>query len=318
MSTANLTAGSLNPPTGLSVSVTGTATLLNTISLTENNVLNTNVQGNSKVPNLLQHVQNARNCANTWNNTVKPLIAASMVDITGYGDSFNTLYTSLSTSATAIQANPNDAAAIAIFQAGITTLLTNSGNIYNQSVKVQNALVTFQATNSSVSLDFQSDFNQVKGDLQADQDQMSNLEQQMGSLQNQLEQAEEEREELQNPWVVIATLGLSEVISLIQNLQGSIQNMENVMQTYQGDMEQDEQDMGSLTSVAGTLSNLLSMTTTLQKMMITFITSWQSISDNLTELQDMANISPTDGWALSDLQAVNSEWEVILAEVVTT
>lgn len=323
MSTANLTesalltASVLSPDAAVKVVATGAVTLINNISTTENSIQNLNIPSSPNVPNLQQHVVNAQACASMWNNSIKPAVASAVGNISLFSNTFNGLYAQLSANATAIQANPGNTAAATAFQTEINTLLASITNIYNQSVQVQSSLVGFQATNASVARDFQSDYNSAETGIQADEQQMQNLNMQMQSLEEQLQEAEEKKELMENPWIVISTFGLSEIISLIENLQGQIENLQQNMGNYQQRMSQDQNEIGALNNVAGTLSGILNLITTMQSTMLSYITSWQSLSDNIKELQDMANISPTDGWALSDVQAVNSEWQVIAAEVAT-
>lgn len=315
--TANLTASVLSPSDSIKVVATGATTLINTISTTESSIQNLNIPPNPEVPNLEQHVINAQACATTWNNSIKPAVASAVGNISLFSNTFNQLYPQLSANATAIQTNPGNTTAAAAFQSEINTLLTSIANIYNQSVQVQSSLVGFQTANASVARDFQSDYNSAESGIQADQQQMQNLNMQMQSLQQQLEQAEEKREIMENPIIVISTFGLSEIISLIENLQGQIESLEQNMGNYEQRLSQEQNEIGMLNNVAGTLSGILNLISTMQTTMLSYITSWQSLSDNIKELQDMTNISPTDGWALSDLQAVNSEWQVIAAEVAT-
>lgn len=317
MSTGKLTASALNPTPSLKQVAKDTNIILSKISITENSLQTVNVPGNSATPNLEQHMQNARNCANTWNNSIKPSVASSVHNITLFSNSFDQLYTQLSANATTLQSNPNNADAIATFQSEISTLLTNADNIYNQSVKIQKLLFDFYDTNASVTRNFQADYNTVNSDLQAKENELNTLSVQMNQLHQQLEEAEEKRKILDNPGIIIVTGGLSAIFALIENLQGQINRLEQNMMSDQQQVIQDRQEIVTLSKIAGTLTGLLSMTSTLQSTMLSYITSWQSLSDNIKELQDMANISPTDGWALSDLQAVNSEWKDIAAEVVT-
>ncbi|WP_456314025.1 HBL/NHE enterotoxin family protein [Pseudomonas shirazensis] len=317
ISTANLTASILSPSDSIKVVATGATTLINNISTTEKSIQDLNVPPNPQVPNLEQHVSNAQACAATWNNSIKPAVASAVHNIALFSTTFNQLYTQLSTNATALQANPDNATAAAAFQSEINTLLSSITNIYNQSIQVQSSLVGFQTSNTAVARDFQSDYNSVQVSIKADQAQLQNLNIQMESLQEQLEEAEEKREMLEDPIVIICTFGLSEIISLIENLQGQIDNLQQNMQNYMQHMSEDENEIGILSNVAGTLSGILNLISTMQSTMLAYITSWQSLSDNIKELQDIANISPNDGWALSDLQAVNSEWQIIAAEVAT-
>lgn len=323
MSTANitestlLTASVLSPDAAIKVVATGAVTLINNISTTESSIQNLNIPASPDVPNLQQHVINAQACAAIWNNSVKPAVSSAVGNISLFSNTFNGLYAQLSANATAIQANPDNTAAAGAFQTEINTLLTSITSIYNQSVQVQASLVGFQASNASVARDFQSDYNSAETSIQADEAQLQNLNMQMQYLQQQLEEAEEKKAIMENPWIVVVTLGLSEVIALIENLEGQINSLQQNMWNYQQRMSQDQNEIGALSNVAGTLSGILNLISTMQSTMLAYITSWQSLSDNIKELQDMANISPTDGWALSDLQAVNSEWQVIAAEVAT-
>jgi chromosome segregation ATPase len=317
MATANLTASVLSPSDSIKAVATGAATLINTISTTESSIQNLNIPPNPEVPNLEQHIANAKACADTWNNSIKPAISSAVSHISLFSTTFNQLYVQLSTNATAIQVNPANTIAVAAFQSEINTLLASISTIYNQSVQVQSSLVGFQSSNASVARDFQSDYNSVQTSIQADQALMQNLCMQMQNLQQQLQEAEEKKEIMENPIIIITTFGLSEIIALIENLQGQINSLQESMQNYEQKMSQDQNEIGMLTNVAGTLSGILNLISTMQSIMLSYITSWQSLSDNIKELQDMANISPKDGWALSDVQAVNSEWQVIAAEVVT-
>lgn len=317
MSTANLTASILSPSDSIKVVATGATTLINNISTTEKSIQDLNIPQNPEVPNLEQHVMNAQACGATWNNSIKPAVASAVHNISLFSATFSQLYTKLSTNATAIQANPGNAVAIAAFQSEINTLLGNISTIYNQSVQVQSSLVGFQTSNAAVARDFQSDYNSVESSIQADQAQLQSMNLQMQYLQQQLEEAEEKKEILENPVIIIVTFGLSEIIALIENLEGQINRLQQSMQNYMQHMSEEENEVGILSNVAGTLSGILNLISTMQSTMLAYITSWQSLSDNIKELQDIANISPTDGWALSDVQAVNSEWQVIAAEVAT-
>ena len=317
MSTGTLTASVLNPPPSLKVVATATNTILSKISIAENSLQNANVPPNSAIPNLEQHLQNARNCAATWNSAIKPSVASSVQNITLFSNSFSQLYTQLSANATALQANLNNATAAAAFQSEINTLLETATNIYTQPVQVQNSLVGFQATNASVARDFQSDYNATENKLQVDEADLQTLNQQINAMEQQLADAERQKDENSRWWEVVLTLGISELVSLIEDLQGKIDTTNQNIQNYQQQAKQDQQEIAALNTIAGTLASLLSITSTMQSTMLVYITSWQSLSDNIKELQDMANISPTDGWVLSDVQAVNSEWQVIAAEVAT-
>ena len=87
------------------------------------------------------------------------------------------------------------------------------------------------------------------------------------------------------------------------------------MGQIQADEGQDFQEVGVLCQVANTLGTLVGLTTALQSASIAFMSNWQSLSDNLNELESMEQIAPSDTWAESDLAAVNAEWQVIAQEV---
>ena len=67
--------------------------------------------------------------------------------------------------------------------------------------------------------------------------------------------------------------------------------------------------------MANTLSTLLGLANILQTTTVRFITTWETLSNNLDELETMEGIAPTDAWAESDLEAVNTEWQDIAKEI---
>jgi hypothetical protein len=315
MSTANLTVNTLSPSDAIKVVAAGAATLINNISTTENGIKNLSIPPNPEVPNLGKHVINALACATTWNNSIKPAVVSAVGNISLFSNTFNQLYVQLSANATAIQANPGNTTAAAAFQSEINTLLTCITTIYNQSVQVQTSLVGFQTANASVARDFQSDYDSTEISIKADEAQLQNLNIQMQNLQKQLVEAEEKKAVMS--FTRIFFFFLTELYGLIENLPGQIDSLQRNMDNCSQHISQDQNEIGILNNIAGTLSGILNLVTTMQSTMLSYITSWQALSDNIKELQDMANISPADGWALSDVQAVNSEWQLIAAEVST-
>lgn len=315
MVAVDINAKNLAPVDNFSASVSSTVTALQTINITENTILNYNLSDNGTVPNLSSHIQNAKDCANEWNNTVKPQITVSLQSITQYSILFNSLYAELSDNALRIQANENDSVSIANFKSEIGNLLLTTSNIYNQSTLVQTTLSAFQDKTCSVSRDFQSDLISVQNKLTADQLQMQYLQQQMGDLQRQLSAAEAKKDEMTSWWMSVLTLGISQLVAVIENLQGSINSLNNRISDVNYSENLESQEMGSLTTIAGTLSQLLNLTSLLQTTMMIFITNWQSLSDNLKEMEGMEEIDPQDDWSINNLQAVNLEWQDIAKEV---
>ena len=90
------------------------------------------------------------------------------------------------------------------------------------------------------------------------------------------------------------TLGIwRELVDLIENLQGQISNSCGTrMGRFQADEGQDFQEVGVLCQVANTLGTLVGLTTALQSASIAFMSNWQSLSDNLNELESMEQIAP--------------------------
>ena len=144
---------------------------------------------------------------------------------------------------------------------------------------------------------------------------MQYLQQQMGDLQRQLSAAEAKKDEMTSWWMSVLTLGISQLVAVIENLQGSINSLNNRISDVNYSENLESQEMGSLTTIAGTLSQLLNLTSLLQTTMMIFITNWQSLSDNLKEMEGMEEIDPQDDWSINNLQAVNLEWQDIAKEV---
>jgi hypothetical protein len=317
MSTGTLTASALNPTPDIKAVVNSTGSMLTTISTAESSLQALSLPPSANVPNLAQHFSAAHDSATTWDSSVKPAVKSAISGLVGFSSQFNAVYPHLSTNATALQANANNATAAAAFTADIDALLAQAQTISNLSTQAQNELAAFQTANAALVRNFQSDVSTVQAQEQADEIAVQTLERQMDSLQQQLMQAEEKKAILENPGIVIITFGLSEVVALITNLQGQIANLQQGLGQSQSQESQEQSELMTLSSMAQALGSTLTLTTTLQASVMNYLTSWQSMSDNIKQLQELANISPSDGWALQDLEAVNSEWAVIAKEAST-
>jgi chromosome segregation ATPase len=273
------------------------------------------VPANPSVPNLPSHVQAAKAAANTWNNTIKPQVMANLHDVAGYTSLFNTLYSQLSVAATDLQMIPIDAAALAQFKASIAQLQASSKTIYNESVAIQSILSTFQSDTNTTVRNFKTDMQSVQNALSVDQSTMQELQRQMESLSQQIRAAEEEHERNTSWWMTLSTFGISQLVDLIEDLQGQISSLQNRMEQIQADESKDAQEVNMLCQVANTLGTLVGLTTVLQSASIAFVSNWQSVSNNLNELESMEQIDPSNTWAESDLAAINAEWQVIAQEV---
>lgn len=312
-----VTASALSPAPDIKNVMNGTGAMLTTISNAEASLQALNLPPSATVPNLAQHVADAHDSATTWNNSVKPAVERAIGGLVGFSNQFNAVYPRLSTNATALQANANNAAAAAAFTADINTLLAQAQAIADLSAQAQTRLAAFQTANATLGRNFQADALAVQAQEQADQVAVQALERQMASLQQQLMLAEEKKAVLENPVIVIISFGLSEIVALITNLQGQISTLQRSLQQGQSQESQEQAELLTLSAMAQALGSTLTLTTTLQASVLNYLTSWQSMSDNIKQLQELANISPTDGWAPQDLEAVNSEWAVMAKEAST-
>ena len=318
MATTTLTSASvqcLMPPQDLQSSVTALGPALSAINAALNSINSINVPSNLQGYNVQQHVNDAKNNSVYWTSNVLPAIQTSLSDIKAYSALFNSLYTALSNEAVAIQANENDGNSKAQFAQNISLLMASSKTLYDQSVLIQTPLSTFQKQNLTISQEFQADQNQVNVSIQADQSQLNMYNQQMGQLQNQLRDAQAKKDQLESVWMSILTFGISQLVSLCENLQGQINELNNRISNIYNDEQQEQQELYYLTQLSGSLSLLLGVTTQLSGLMTGFVTMWQSLSDNLSELYQMEYISPDDNWAQSNLQAINLEWQTISNQV---
>ena len=225
MSILNKNASSLAPTKQYSDSIKATVTAFKKIDKSEQSMINTNAPANPAVPNLADHIQNAKNVANNWNTKVKPNILNSLNNVSAYSNLFNSLYTQLSANASAIQANAKDETAMNNFKAEIKQLQTSTKARYDETVAVQAILSTFQSDTSTVARDFSGDLEKVKVELSTDLTQMQNFQMQMSQLQKQLNAAKQQKEEMTSWWMTVLTLGLSQVIALIEDLQGQVNSL---------------------------------------------------------------------------------------------
>ena len=212
----------LAPASDYSAAVSATVTAFTSIDTSESEMLSMSVPANPSVLNLPSHVQAAKAAANTWNNTIKPQVTANLRDVVGYTSLFNTLYAQLSTDAVALQASPSDAAALAKFKSSIAQLEVSSKTIYNELIDIQSVLLTFQSDTNTTVRNFKTDMQSVQNALSVDQETMQELQRQMGSLSQQLQLAEQQHEEMTSWWMTALTLGISQLVDLIENLQGQI------------------------------------------------------------------------------------------------
>lgn len=302
------------PTPDYSSSISTTVTAFTTIDTSESKMLSISVPTNPNVSNLPAHVQTAKTLANTWNNTIRPLVTTNLDDVIGYASLFNTLYAQLSTDAVALQTNPDNVDALAKFRSSIAQLQASSKTIYNESIAIQSVLSTFQSDTNSTVRNFKTDMQSVQSALYADETTMQELNRQMGNLNQQLQSAQRQHEEMTSWWMTTITLGISQLVDLIENLRGQISSLQGRMSHIQKDESSDSQEIGVLTQVASMLGTLVGLATALQSASIAFVSNWQTLSDNLNELESMEQITPSDTWAKSNLDAVNAEWQVIAQE----
>ncbi len=315
MSLTNLKANSLAPSSNYSKSVKTTVTAFQKINISEEQILKINVSSSSTVPRLHQHLQNAQGIAKNWEQSIKPKIVNNLKNVSNFTALFNNLYGDLSTNATAIQANAGDKTAITNFKTDINHLQASTKIIFKETVAMQSVLSSFKTDIDGVVRDFQSDMKAVQSKLSADNAELQTYHNQMSYLEQKLADAKAKKEEMTSWWMTALTFGLSQLVALIEDLEGQVNSLNQRIGNIQSQINQDNREVNILSGIANTLATLVGLSTTLQGMVMAFISNWQALSDNLNELEGMEGISATDGWAKSDLQAVNSEWQVITTEV---
>jgi CII-binding regulator of phage lambda lysogenization HflD len=305
----------LAPASGYADAIKATVTTFTSINTSESEMLNMVVPDNPIVLSLPSHVQAAKVSANTWNNTIEPLVTANLRNIVGYTNLFNSLYVQLSAYAVALQSDNSNAAVLAGFKSSINQLEVSSKTIYNETINIQSLLSTFQNDTSVIVRNFKTDMLPVQNVMSADQSTIQELQQQLITLSQQLQSAEQQHEVMTSWWMTALTFGISDLVDLIESLKGNISTLQSRIGQIQADENKDSQEVGVLCQVANTLSTLVGLATVLQCATISFISNWQSLSNNLNELSSMEQINPSDPWAESDLAAVNAEWQTIAQEV---
>jgi len=309
MSSLNFSCEGLVPPDDLKVSVTTSISVLQKISASEGELAGANVPGNAVVPNLAQHIANAKDNAALWNNDVKPSIKTSLSGIRSFGDLFSKLYTTLSANALAMKADKNDEAAKQGFLSDINKLHSASNDIYQKSIALQGKISAFQNANDKITADFNGDKGSAGAAYNAAEAAWEAASRQFQDLNRQLAEAQVARSRASK-----FTSGLSEIIYHLEDIMRQVSGKQNEMQDLNNKARQDRYEADTLNRLSGSLVALASVALALQSACFILLNGLQSLTNNLSMLLRIENIDP-NGWALVRIEGVNNEWNFIVREI---